>query len=79
MPPEHRQPAPQGVSDPTWFRAPSRREHRIAGALFVGFGIFFALLFAVLSGWWFRWVILMLGGISIVRGLWHLIDFRHKN
>ena len=62
------------TSDPNWFRAPSPREHRIAAVLFVAFGIFFALLFFVLSGWWFRWVILMLGGISIVHGLRHAIN-----
>ena len=62
------------MSDPSWFRAPSPREHRIAATLFVGFGVFFVLLFLVLSGWWFRWVILMLGGISIVHGLRHAIN-----
>jgi hypothetical protein len=60
------------MSDPDWFRAPTPRERRIAGALFIGFGLFFVALFVVLSGWWFRWVILFLGGYSIVIGLRHL-------
>jgi fatty acid desaturase len=63
-------------ADPEWFRPPSVREHRIAGVLFVAFGVFFALLFFVLSGWWFRWVILILAGISIVHGIRHAIDSR---
>ena len=49
-------------SDPDWFRAPTTRERRIAAALFIGFGLFFIALFVVLSGWWFRWVILALAG-----------------
>ena len=63
-------------ADPEWFRPPSAREHRIAAALFVGFGIFFALLFFVLAGWWFRWVILSLGAISIIHGVRHAIHSR---
>ena len=59
------------ASDPDWFRAPTVRERRIGAALFIGFGIFFLALFVVLSGWWFRWVILVLGGYSI------LVGFRH--
>jgi hypothetical protein len=57
------------------FREPTPREHRIAAALFVGFGIFFILLFKVLLGWWFRWVILSLGFISILHGLNHARDW----
>jgi hypothetical protein len=64
------------VGDPEWFRPPSAREHRIAAGLFVGFGLFFALLFVVLSGWWFRWVILMLAVISIIHGMRHALDSR---
>jgi len=64
------------AGDPQWFRPPSAREHRIAAALFVGFGVFFALLFAVLAGWWFRWVILILAAISIIHGLRHAVDSR---
>ena len=53
-----------------------RASIRIAAALFVGFAIFFVLLYVVLSGWWFRWVILVLGvwssctacGIGSMRG-----------
>jgi hypothetical protein len=59
-----------------WFRAPNRREHLIASLLFVGFGIFFILLFVVLWGWWFRWVILILAAISIMHGIQHAIDSR---
>jgi len=57
--------------NPDSFRAPTAREHRIAAILFVGFGIFFALLFKVLLGWWFRWVILLLAAISVLHGLSH--------
>ena len=57
-----------------WFRAPTRREHRIAGWLFIGFGVFFIALFFVLAGWWFRWVICGLGLYSILHGLRHLRD-----
>ena len=57
-----------------WFRKPTRREHRIAAALFIGFGLFFVLLFMVQSGWWFRWVVLSLGAISFWHGTRHLID-----
>ena len=64
------------IDDPQWFRPPSRREHRIAAGLFIGFGIFFAMLFVVLWGWWFRWVVLILGAISIVHGVRHAIDSR---
>jgi len=63
-------------SDPRWFRQPNRREHWIAAGLFVGFGVFFVLLFFVLSGWWFRWVILGLGAISTLSGLSHATEAR---
>lgn len=59
-----------------WFRAPSRREHWLAAALFVGFGVFFIVLFFVNRGWWFRWVTLGLGLISIWRGMRHVLDAR---
>ena len=59
---------------PEWFREPTRREHWIAGGLFVGFGVFFGLLFVVLDGWWFRWVILGLGVYSTLSGLRHVRD-----
>ena len=66
-------------SDPDWFRAPTRRERRIAAALFVGFGLFFIALFFVLSGWWFRWVILVLAGYSILAGVRHLFGIPNEN
>jgi fatty acid desaturase len=59
------------AADPEWFREPTPREHRMAAALFVAFGVSFALLFIVLGGWWFRWVILGLGVLSALHGLWH--------
>ena len=55
-----------------WFRAPNARERRIAAGLFIGFGLFFVALFVVLSGWWFRWVILLLAGYSMLSGIRHL-------
>jgi hypothetical protein len=67
------------VADPDWFRAPSRREHWIAAALFVGFGMFFCLLFVVNRGWWFAWVILLLGMWSLVYGARHALDARRAN
>jgi hypothetical protein len=60
-------------ADPVWFRAPSRREHWMAAGLFVGFGVFFVLLFWVTAGFWFRWVTLGLGLFSILRGLRHVL------
>ena len=45
----------------------------MGGFLFLGFGLFFILLFPVLSGWWFRWVMLILGIWSIGRAAWHFI------
>ena len=59
------------AADPDWFREPSRREHWLAAGLFVGFGVFFVLLFVVTAGWWFRWVTLGLGIYSIFHGLGH--------
>ena len=66
-------PAQPEPADADWFRPPTRREHAIAAALFVGFGCSFILLFIVLRGWWFRWVILALGIWSIIRGCRHLL------
>ena len=65
-------PVPDEAGDATWFRAPTAREHRIAGWLFVGFGVFFLLLFILHVGWWFRWFILGFGAFSVVRGTYHL-------
>jgi fatty acid desaturase len=65
-------------ADPDWFRQPTRREHWIGAALFIGFGVFFILLFALLRGWWFRWVILMLGIWSIWSGVRHVMNARPR-
>ena len=67
---------PYEIAHPEIFRPPTRREHRIAAGLFVGFAVFFVLLYIVLSGWWFRWVILGLGVWSLVHGLRHWADAR---
>ena len=64
------------AADPDWFREPSRREHWLAAGLFVGFGVFFVLLFVVTAGWWFRWVTLGLGIYSVFHGLGHARDAR---
>jgi len=66
------EPNEDGHADPDWFRAPTLRERRIASALFIGFGLFFVALFFVLSGWWFRWVILFLAGYSMLSAIRHL-------
>jgi Flp pilus assembly protein TadB len=58
------------------FREPTPRERRIAAALFVGFGLFFVMLFVVLAGWWFRWVILALAFISIAYSWNHVQQLR---
>jgi hypothetical protein len=56
-----------------WFRAPTKRERYIAAGLFLGFGVFFVMLFVVQRGWWFSWVILGIGIVSIVCGTNHAI------
>jgi hypothetical protein len=76
MPPPDPTSQPPEIADPHWFREPTPREHKLAAALFVAFGVFFIALFIVLAGWWFRWVILGLGGISILHGLWHAVEAR---
>lgn len=63
--------------DPS-FREPTPREHKLAAALFIAFGVFFILLFVVEKGWGFRWVLLGLGIISIWRGLWHWTGAYHQ-
>jgi hypothetical protein len=68
--------ADRELAHPDLFREPTAREHRIAAALFVGFAVFFVLLHVVLSGWWFRWVILGLAVWSFVYGLRHWADAR---
>ena len=65
------------ADDAEWFREPTRREHWIAAALFCGFGLFFVALFVVLEGWWFRWIVLVLGLYSIVHAFGHARDARH--
>ena len=50
-----------------------------AAALFVGFGLFFIALFVVLSGWWFRWVILGLSIVSVLHGISHARQSRFKS
>ena len=66
---------PDADPDAEWFRPPTRREHAIAAALFIGFGVFFLLLFIVVHGWWFRWVIAGLGVYSILHGAGHARDY----
>lgn len=65
-------PAPDQFDSP-WFRAPTRRERLIAAALFIGFGVFFALLFIVQRGWWFRWIILGFAIVSLWYGIRHAL------
>src|SRR3954464_1128306 len=67
---------PPEAADPDWFREPTPREHNFAAALFVAFGVSFAALFVVLRGWWFRWVIVALGVLSLLHGLWHAVEAR---
>jgi len=64
------------LAHPELFRAPTVREHRIAAALFVGFAVAFFMLFVVLQGWWFRWVIAGMGVWSLVVGVQHARDAR---
>lgn len=59
------------LADDEWFREPTRREHVIAAGLFLGFGVFFVVWFGLQRGWWFRWVILGLGLISLYNGIRH--------
>jgi len=71
-------PPPPDAAHPDWFREPTRRELKIGAALFAGFGAFFVLMFIVEKDWGFRWVLLALGIVSIVRGFWHLVDVLRK-
>jgi hypothetical protein len=66
-------------ADPEWFRESTPREHWIAAALFLGFGVFFVLLFLVTAGFWFRWVTLGLGVYSALYALRHARDARRPN
>ena len=61
-------------ADPTWFRPPTRREHAIAAALFLGFALFFISLFVLQHDKWWRWLFLALALFSAVRGLRHVIS-----
>ena len=61
-----------------WFREPTRREHRIAAVLFIGFGVFFVMLFVVLAGSWARWIMAGLGVWSVVHGVRHALDARRS-
>ena len=82
MEPRESQPDPAATAaaaQTDWFREPTRREHGIAAALFIFFGLFFLALFVVTSGWWFRWVIAGLGIYSILHGAGHARDcFRRR-
>src|SRR6266542_709340 len=70
---------PHPEADQEWFRQPTPRERRIAASLFIGFGIFFILLFIVLAGWWFRWIILIIGIYSCIAGARHALAARKRN
>jgi hypothetical protein len=71
--------SPPDAAHPDWFREPTLRELKIGAGLFTAFGVFFVLMFIVEKDWAFRWVLLALGVVSTVRGLWHLIGvFRKK-
>ena len=63
----------EGAADPEWFRAPTRRELKMGVGLFLGFGLFFFLMFYIERDSRFRWVILGLAVISTVRGFWHWV------
>ena len=68
--------SPTEAADADWFREPTPREHRIAAWLFIGFSVGFVLLFFVLRGWWFRYVILGLAVHSFLFGFRHARDLR---
>ena len=76
--PQPPEPSEQDAAHPDWFREPTKRELKIGAALFSGFGVFFVLMFVVEKDWGFRWVLLALGVISIIRGLWHLVGAVRK-
>ena len=61
------------AAHPDWFREPNAKELKIGIGLFIGFGIFFFLSFKLGRDWGFRWVLLGLGIISTIRGLWYLV------
>jgi hypothetical protein len=78
MPKNDRNPSPSQNSDTNWFRPPTRRENRIAAGLFIGFGIFFFILFWIQKNFWFRWVVLALAVGSIWYALRHVLDARQS-
>ena len=77
--PDAQERQPDDPVDHDVFRPPTRREHRIAAGLFVGFAVFFAMLFVVLSGWWFRWVIMGLAVYSFLYGFRHWREARRAD
>jgi hypothetical protein len=66
------------LAHPEMFRGPTPAEHRFAAKLFIGFGIGFVLLFVVLGGWWFRWVMLGIGVYSCMDGIRHWLMSRRR-
>lgn len=70
-------PDPHDEPDSPWFRPPSRREHFIAGALFLGFAVFFIAYSFIWRGSWIRWAILGLALWSALYALLHLNKLRH--
>jgi hypothetical protein len=67
---------PEPLGHPNVFRAPTAREHRMAAGLFIGLAVAFLLLFVVLEGWWFRWVVAGLAVWSLLVGFRHGLDAR---
>ena len=67
---------PNEQAHPEWFRDVTPREHWMAAALFLGFGLFFVALFYLTAGFWFRWVTLGLGVYSILHASRHVRDAR---
>lgn len=66
-----------GHPDPS-FRPPTRREHVIAAALFLGFAGFFIAYSFVWRGSWLRWGILAMALWSALYALLHLGKLRHQ-
>jgi hypothetical protein len=69
--PDENPESPHEIADPTWFRGPTPREHKLGAALFTAFGVWFVLLFFVVRDWSFCWVILAMAVVSLWRALWH--------
>jgi len=66
------------LAHPEVFREPTPAEHRFAAMLFVGFALGFVLLFVVLRGWWFRWVLLGIAAYSLYDGIRHWSASRRR-